>query len=344
MLVLTPVSAFSSGYPYPYPIVSPVAIQNDYLEAVAQARAETVRYRRQQKLRRRQVEEQRRQAALAAAYQQQVLRERQRRLALARQREEAYIRALLEAQELERAEQLRLRRAREQQVLAAIASLGFDFVPEPEVHRLQEKPRQVCATSPCDALQSTHGGLIQVHRVPVQSFNEQARREPSPVSSARERLQHRLERESDPEVRGAVESLLSVFPELREHASVDRKGKGKAREVPTQPIPRPSSTRQVPNLTSAATSTPVASTSQPATGATLREAFQERLQSEADPEVKESLYHLFTTLYGVPRATTSSAPAAPAAATSEKFKETVKEVHPSQVSFFSLQFSIGALD
>lgn len=148
MLVLTPMSTFSSGYRYPYPVVSPVAIQNDYLEAVAQARAEAIRHQRQQELRQRQLrqaEVQRRLDAFTAAYQQQVLRERQHYLALTRQREEAYARALLEAQALERAERLRLRRAKEQQALCAFDFLNamLDRAPEPHEQTL----RQVCAPS-----------------------------------------------------------------------------------------------------------------------------------------------------------------------------------------------------
>ena len=338
MLVLTPVSAFSSGYAFPYPIVDPVAIQNDYLEAVAQARAEAVRRRRQQELRRRQIEEQHRQAALAAAYQQQVLRERQRRLALARQREEAYVRALLEARERERAEQLRIRRAREQQVLTAVASLStmFESVPEPQVHHYHEKPRQVCAPQHLNLLpQNTEGGLLQVRREPAQPSTSQVRREASPVSSARERLQHRLERESDPEVRSAVEGLLSVFPERRQSPPADRKGKGKAREVPAQPTPGPSSTPEASTPASAATPAPAASSPQPVTGTTLRDALQERMRNEQDPEVKESLSHLLTTLYGTPKTTNSSAPAT---TTSEKAEESVKEAveaGSSEVSFFA---------
>ncbi|KZT68009.1 hypothetical protein DAEQUDRAFT_738943 [Daedalea quercina L-15889] len=276
MLVLTPVSAFSSAY-YPYPVISPVSIQNDYLEAVARARAEAVHHRRQQELRRRQVEEQRRQAALEAVYQQQILRERHRRLALARQREQAYVRALLEAQELQRAEQLRVRRAREQQLLSTTAALDSMFDMPTEVVQTQKAKPQV----PLASLRPSS---------PV-------RRTPSPVSSARERLQQRLERESDPDVRGAVEGLLSVFPTTSQNAPVDHKGKGKAREDPVKATPTPV----------ASTSTPTPATSpQPASGSFLKDVLQQRLQKEEDPEIKESLNNLFTKLYGAPKAATSS--------------------------------------
>ncbi|TFY64560.1 hypothetical protein EVJ58_g2533 [Rhodofomes roseus] len=293
MLVLTPVSAFSSGY-YPYPVVSPVSIQNDYLEAVAQARAEAVRRHRQQELRRKQIEEQNRQAAFEAMYQQQVLRERQRRLATARQCEEAYVRALIEAQERERAEQLTMRRAREQQLLSAVAALGsmLDFTAE------AGEPTRIAPQMP---------------RASSQPSTSQVLRAPSPVSSARERLQQRLERESDPDVRDAVEGLLSVFPTI---PPVDRKGKGKAREVPMQ-APFASSSTQVPVLSSTAPAQTTTTTSQPASGPSLKDALRQRMHNEADPEIKESLNSLFTKLYGTPKVTPTES-AAPSSSTTTK--------------------------
>ncbi|KAH9922248.1 uncharacterized protein B0H18DRAFT_1212717 [Fomitopsis serialis] len=304
MLVLTPVSAFSSGY-YPYPVVSPVSIQNDYLEAVALARAEAVHRLRQQELRRRQIEEHHRQAAFEAVYRQQVLRERQRRLAFARQREEAYVRALLEAREHERAEQLRLRRAREQQLLSAVSGFGsmVDFATE------VVEPEKTTS---------------QVPRASPQPSISQPSRVPSPVSSARERLQQRLERESDPDVRGAVEALLSVFLAKSQSPPVDRKGKGKAREeVPYQaPVASSSTTRGPPSSTSASPA-PAVTSSRPTSGRSLKEALQQRVQNEEDLEIKESLNSLFTKLYGTPKAAPqpSTESATPSATTSAKFED-----------------------
>lgn len=322
MLVLTPMSTFPSGYSYPYPVVSPVAIQNDYLEAVAQARAEAARRMRQQELRRRQVEVQH---ALAAAYQEQVLRERQHYFALTRQREEAYLRTLLEAQKFERAE--RLRRAKEH--FAAIASLNALLDPKHQVHQPQQTPREVRAPSCAVLPQKTQHGSVQA---PSQASTSLAYRGTSPVSLARERFQHRLEHESNLDIRSAVEGLLSVFPEQPQDASVDRKGKGKAREAPVQPIAGPSSVPQVSTPTSAAFAATVQSSSQPTTGATLKDVLQQRLQNEEDSEVKESLNHLFTTLYGAPKAPTVSETTAPAPATRKQVEELGNGAAASRVS------------
>lgn len=183
-------------------------------------------------------------------------------------------------------------------------------------------------------------GSVQVHCAPPQVPTSQACRETSPESSAREHLQHRLERESDLDIRNTVEGLLSVFPERHPDATVDRKGKGMAREAPVQSTLGPSSVAQASTSNIPTTAPTASSSSQPATSTTLKEAFQWRLQNEEDPEVKESLIHLFTTLYGAPNATTVSEPAAPVQGTSEQVEDPVKEATAAGSSQVTTSFSL----